>query len=61
MMGNPINGFKVYGPFKNIKHAEEWGNGMEDNFWISELQSDDAIEELYRSVPIKPKRLTSDI
>lgn len=37
VMGNPIDGFRFYGPWEVREDAEAWGEGAEDDWWLFDL------------------------
>lgn len=42
LVGNPIDGFRVIGPFKTADHAIEAGEGpssVGDDWWIAPLEA----------------------
>ena len=44
VVGNPIDGVKVYGPFKTAAHADDWATchvdvGTLADWWIAPLHS----------------------
>lgn len=42
LVGDPISGFHVYGPFKTYDDAEEWAGNVEDaEAWPAELENPD--------------------
>jgi len=39
LIGNPIDGSAIYGPFATAQDAEDWADGAQDDYWIVPLQS----------------------
>jgi len=43
IVGDPLSGITVYGPFSNSSDATEWATdhiAYDANFWVTELKSD---------------------
>lgn len=46
LMGNPVDGLKVFGPFKTPDDAVRWaGEEIDDTWWIAPLAAPDSVEE----------------
>lgn len=37
VIGNPIDGITIYGPFENMEEAHEWAENNSDEWWCSYL------------------------
>ena len=40
VLGNPVDGISIHGPFKNHMDAMTWAEGFED-WWITTLEDPD--------------------
>lgn len=38
VIGNPSNGFNLFGPFDDCDLAAEWADSIDEDWWISDLQ-----------------------
>lgn len=45
MHGNPIDGFKLIGPFTTLNDAHYEGEIVNDEYWITELIEPEELEE----------------
>ena len=39
IVGNPIDGFRIFGPFEDFESAGAFTEGVDESNWIEELQS----------------------
>lgn len=37
IVGNPVDGFRYYGPFPDLQSAVEWSERVDGDNWVSEL------------------------
>lgn len=37
IVGNPVDGFRHYGPFPDMQSAAEWSERVDDDCWVSVL------------------------
>lgn len=40
LVGNPINGFRLLGPFASYEDAVEWQEGCDESCWVIESESE---------------------
>ena len=40
IVGNPVDGIRIYGPFETFNDAHNWADGT-DEYWITELEAID--------------------
>ena len=38
LVGNPIDGINVFGPFRDYQDASDWAEGCDNDNWITELE-----------------------
>ena len=38
IIGNPVDGLKIYGPFKTADAAVAWAEDVTDTWWIAPLE-----------------------
>lgn len=44
MFGNPVDGFKIFGPFKTGDDAARWASEeVDDTWWIAPLEHPDSM------------------
>jgi hypothetical protein len=36
-VGNPFDGVTLFGPFYNSEEADEWGESVQDDWWVVEI------------------------
>lgn len=36
--GDPVNGFKYYGPFDTVEEAQHWAEGDSHETWVAPLE-----------------------
>lgn len=43
MVGNPVDGFRFFGPFKTWEHANDFAaQGIDSEWWIVKLEAPEA-------------------